>query len=104
MNTARMPGLTTPVYSWMNWKAWSMPPSRGAITQAIARATAAEMRPIRTVARSSASGWMCALKMSIVKMVEVLLSIDASEDTMAAASAAKAKPLRPVGRNCSSHG
>lgn len=35
--------------------------------------------------------------MSMVKMVEVLLSMLASEDTMAATSAAKATPLMPVG-------
>ena len=42
--------------------------------------------------------------MSIVKMVDVLLSMEASDDTMAAANAAKARPLSPVGRNWSNHG
>ena len=42
--------------------------------------------------------------MSIVKMVAVELSIDAKDETMAAAKAAKANPLNPVGRNCNSHG
>ena len=42
--------------------------------------------------------------MSMVKIVDVELSMDASDETMAAASAAKARPLRPVGRNCSNHG
>ena len=59
--TAKMPGLTTPVYSWMNWKAWSIPPSKGAMKAAMTKATVAEMRPMLTVVRSSASGRMYCL-------------------------------------------
>ena len=40
----------------------------------------------------------------MVKMVEVELSMEAKDDTMAAVKAAKASPLRPAGKNCSSHG
>ena len=42
--------------------------------------------------------------MSIVKIVDVEFNIDAKDETMAAANAAKANPFRPVGKNCSNHG
>ncbi len=37
-------------------------------------------------------------------MVDVEFSIEAKEDTMAAAKAANAIPFKPVGKNCNSHG
>jgi len=37
-------------------------------------------------------------------MVDVLLSIDANDDTIAAANAAKASPFIPVGKNPNNHG
>ena len=37
-------------------------------------------------------------------MVEVEFNMDANEDTMAAANAAKANPLRPEGKNCKTKG
>lgn len=37
-------------------------------------------------------------------MVEVEFSIDAKEDTIAAARAAKATPFKPTGKNCNNQG
>ena len=37
-------------------------------------------------------------------MVEVEFNMDANEDTMAAANAAKANPLSPEGKNCNNQG
>jgi len=37
-------------------------------------------------------------------MVDVEFNIEARDDTMAAARAAKATPFSPVGKNCNSHG
>ena len=42
--------------------------------------------------------------MSMVKIVDVEFSMDANDETMAAASAANARPFSPVGKNCSNHG
>ena len=40
----------------------------------------------------------------MVKIVEVEFNMEAKEETIAAASAAKANPLRPEGKNCIYHG
>ena len=37
-------------------------------------------------------------------MVEVEFNIEANEETMAAARAAKANPFRPTGKNCINQG
>ena len=39
-----------------------------------------------------------------MKIVDVEFSIEANEETIAAVSAAKAKPLSPTGSNCNNHG
>ena len=66
------------------------------------RATAADILP--TVTRLTGLPFFCsifgakyALKMSMVKMVEAELSIEANEEMMAAAKAANTSPLRPTG-------
>ena len=56
--TARMPGLTSPVYSWMYWNIWSMPPSIGASRTAIIRAMPALRRPTFTSCPWEAWGLM----------------------------------------------
>ena len=81
-----------------------MPPNSGAMMVAMIKATKAERRPTLTVCCSPALGLMSCLYMSMVKMVAVELSMDANEETMAAASAAMAIPLSPVGKNCINHG
>ena len=40
----------------------------------------------------------------MVKIVDVEFNIEANEETMAAAKAAKATPFKPVGKNCNNHG
>ncbi len=40
----------------------------------------------------------------MVKMVDVEFSIEANDDTIAAAKAAKATPFKPVGKNCNNQG
>src|SRR5690606_38350492 len=52
--TARMPGLTTPVNSWINWNACPRLPNAGAMAIAMTSATTTEIRPTRTVWRSVA--------------------------------------------------
>ena len=48
-----IPGVKKPENSWMNWNAWSAPPSSGfAARIAIRIATVAAMRPMRTSLRS----------------------------------------------------
>ena len=37
-------------------------------------------------------------------MVDVEFNIDAKDDTIAAAKAAKATPFKPTGKNCNNHG
>ena len=61
INTANIPGLTIPVYSCMNWNAWSIPPNNGAIIQAMISATPADNLPIFTVALSVAFLFMYCL-------------------------------------------
>ena len=39
-----------------------------------------------------------------IEIVEVEFNIEAKEDTIAAAKAAKATPFNPVGKNCNSQG
>src|SRR6056297_3023596 len=85
---AVMPGLIIPVYSWMNWKAWSMLPSNGATTTAIAIAKIPEILPTATSCFSEAFGLICGLYRSMVKMVDVLLMMALKEETMAAIRAA----------------
>ena len=72
--------------------------------EAIINATNADKRPTLTVFDSLASLLINCLYISIVKSVAVELSIDAKEETIAAANAATATPLRPVGKNCINQG
>ena len=95
---ATMPGVKKPVNSWMYWKAWSKPPSRGLATIiAISMAENATTRPIVTRCFCEVSSGLKCRYMSIVKMVEMLLVIEASDETIAAISAANTRPLRPIG-------
>ena len=55
--TARMPGLTNPVYSWMYWKIWACPASNGAMRLATTKATAAVVRPVNSICLSVAFGF-----------------------------------------------
>ena len=55
-------------------------------------------RPVQTSFFSSASLLMYFLKMSSVKMVEMLLAFPASEATIAAVKAAMERPFSPAGR------
>ena len=49
MKMTTMPGVKKPVNSWMNWKAWSNPPSRGrAVRMPMITAATAAMRPTVT--------------------------------------------------------
>ena len=72
--------------------------------EAIIRATNADNLPTFTVSDSEEFFLINCLYISIVNIVAVELSIEAKEDTIAAANAATANPLRPVGRNCINHG
>ena len=47
-NSARIPGLTNPVYSWMYWNICPTLPSNGAIRQAMMRKSPAEICPTNT--------------------------------------------------------
>ena len=71
---------------------------------AMPMAHTATMRPMRTpdVPSSVASPNMGAT--STVKIVEMLLHIDAREETIAANRAAKTKPLIPTGRRVMAEG
>ena len=59
----------------------------------MSNATAADILPIFTVCLSDALGLMYCLYISMVNMVDVEFNIEAKEDTIAAAKAAKAKPF-----------
>ena len=66
---------------------------------AIAKATIAVKRPTLTKDTSDADLLMYSLQISMVKMVAVEFSIDAKDETIAAARAANTTPFRPVGSN-----
>jgi hypothetical protein len=87
-NRAVMPGLTRPVYSWMNWKTWFMPVSVDAREAARIIMMKLDMRPVRTIPASESRGLKCTLNMSIVNMVDALLIMAARDEIMAAISAA----------------
>jgi hypothetical protein len=76
-----------------------MLPSKGAIKTAITNATADVILPTLTILFSLEFLPKYGLYISIVKIVEVELSIDARDETIAAVSAARTNPFNPEGIN-----
>ena len=99
---AKTPGLMKPVYFWMKVNPPSPPmPNKSSqvkITAMIMAATTVS-RPTQTNFCSSAFWLKYFLKISNVKMVEMLFALPANEATIAAVNAAMDNPFKPVGRN-----
>ena len=95
---AQTPGVKKPVNSWMYWNAWLKLPNNGFAT--IIAMTIAEKLAIRPTRTSSPSGSTPGLKLryrSMVKIVAIEFIIEASDETMAAISAANTSPRIPAG-------
>ena len=79
-------------------------PKKGAINTANSMAITTVIFPTCTIFFSDASTLIFFLKISRVKMVEILFTFPANEATTAAVKAANANPLSPTGNKFNNTG